>query len=182
MRKPTLFAFADFLASLVALLMVIVAASMPKVEAKATDDSPAQLVAYISWPPGGDDIDLWTEGPEDTRPVGYSNKGNVTFNLLRDDLGTPDQESNWEIATTRGVPAGAYVFNVHGYRVFGIIHVKMKVAIKDSPTASARTLWSGEADIGAGEERTMVRFLLDDKGAIVPGSVNRIPKALRSAS
>ena len=52
------------------------------------------------------------------RPVGYSNKGGVIFNLLRDDLGKRADATgmNYEVSYSRGIPAGEYTVNVHLYR------------------------------------------------------------------
>jgi hypothetical protein len=49
-------------------------------------------------------VDLWVQAPGDI-PVGYSNKGGLIMNLLRDDLGTNDPTPLlYENQYSHGVP------------------------------------------------------------------------------
>ena len=54
---------------------------------EAKSEPPGNIIVHITWPPGNTDVDLWVDGPGELAPVGYSNKGDVLWNLLRDDLG-----------------------------------------------------------------------------------------------
>ena len=77
-------ALLGFLAVIVLLLPHI----NPEGTESATNSSvPGNVIVEITWPDDIDaDIDLWVKAPDDVA-VGYSNKGSVVFNLLRDDLG-----------------------------------------------------------------------------------------------
>ena len=65
----------------------------------------------MHWPPEKPfDVDLWVQGPG-AGPVGFWNKGNEVFNLLRDDLGVDGDATdlNYEVSYSRGIPAGEYI-------------------------------------------------------------------------
>ena len=121
-----------------------------------------------------------------TVSVGYSNKGGVVFNLLRDDVGhsTDLTGLNYEFAYSRGVPTGGYTINVHLYRYKADVYpipVTVAVSVKQSVQASAREILSTRVMLGKeGEEITAVRFRLDKDGQLVAGSVNNLPRPLRS--
>lgn len=90
--------------------------------AKKADDAevkmPGNIMVAIRWPDNIDvDVDLWVRAPGDSA-VGYSNRAGNTFNLLRDDLGFPrdDTPYNYELAFGRGMPDGTYTVNVHLFR------------------------------------------------------------------
>jgi hypothetical protein len=91
----------------------------PPVTKTAQDtDPPGNVIVEVRWPDELDsDVDLWVEAPGDV-PVGYSNKGGVIFNLLRDDLGKRADATgmNYEVSYSRGIAAGEYTVNVHLYR------------------------------------------------------------------
>jgi hypothetical protein len=64
------------------------------------EQSPGNVIIEAQWGDGLDaDVDLWVAAPGD-RPVGYSNKAGVVFNLLRDDLGKAQDvtDYNYEVA------------------------------------------------------------------------------------
>ena len=63
------------------------------------------MIVDAQWPDNWrTDVDLWVQAPGDV-PVGYSNKGGVIMNLLRDDLGTNDPTPlRYENQFSRGVP------------------------------------------------------------------------------
>ena len=132
------------------------------------------------------DVDLWVEAPGDT-PVGYSNKGGAYFNLLRDDLGHLGDAAdiNYEVSYSRGIPSGEYTVNVHLYRnLSGTYPVTVKVvaSVKQSAGEAARQIIATEVVLKReGEEYTVFRFTLDSDGALVPGSVHNLSRALRSA-
>lgn len=145
---------------------------------------PGNVIVAVHWPVGAYDVDLWLIGPGETRPVGYSNKSGQLFNLLRDDLGSPDKERNYENAYSRGTPAGEYVVNLHCYRCpVTPLAVQVDVSINDGKPgkASLRKLVATTVEIRRhGEERTALRFKLDGKARLEPGSVNSVNRPLRS--
>ncbi len=147
---------------------------------------PGNVIVEIRWADDLDtDVDLWVKAPGDI-PVGYSNKGGVTFNLLRDDLGrhADATETNYEVSYSRGIPSGEYVVNVHLYRnLAGSYPIKVTVvaSVKKSAQESARQIVATKVDLQhEGEEITAFRFSLDAKANLVPGSVHSVKQALRS--
>jgi hypothetical protein len=159
----------------------------PPTQAAEPTTVPGNLVVEVRWPDEVDaDVDLWVEAPGD-RPVGYSNKGGRIFNLLRDDLGRTGDATglNYEIAYSRGAPAGEYTVNLHLYRNSGgtmPVPAVVAVTLKRSADAPGTPLASKRVELGhVGEEATVVRFALDDKAALVPGSLHDLPRPLRTA-
>ena len=140
----------------------------------------------INWPSEIDaDVDLWVEAPGD-RPVGYSNKGGRVFNLLRDDLGQFRDltDVNYEVAYSRGVVEGEYTINLHLYRNKSAIlpvPVTMVASVKRTNGANLKRLTSAKIELGyTGEEVTAIRFALNKAGEIVPGSMHKLFKPLRT--
>ncbi len=181
-RDVILLALAGFVAVVIMLLPHL------NPPGKADDDSrtPGNIMVELRWPDEIDaDIDLWVEAPGD-HPVGYSNKGGVVFNLLRDDLGTQADLTglNYEVSYSRGIPHGAYTINAHLYRNTSKTYpvpVTIVVSVKRTAQESAKQVLSTEIDLFTqGEERTAIRFEMDDKGHVVFGSVHDLPRKLRS--
>ena len=149
-------------------------------------DPPGNLIVAITWPEGDTDIDVWLTGPGELNPVGYSNKGGVLFNLLRDDLGDmPDATPlNYENAYSRGVVPGEYIVNVHCYRcpvVPQLVHVEVSLNDGKSrkgtrPVASTRLKLTAN-----GQEKTAFRFRIDAAGKVEPNSLNAVFRPLRAA-
>jgi hypothetical protein len=150
--------------------------------------APGNVIIEAQWPDKLDaDVDLWVQGPGD-RPVGYSNKSGRLFNLLRDDLGrTQDMtDYNYEVAYSRGTPAGEYIVNLHMYRAIGVtfpVTVKVIASVKADANGPARQLVATTIDLRReNQELTALRFRLDSKGQLQAGSVNSLFKELRVAS
>ena len=129
------------------------------------------------------DLDLWVKGPNDSA-VGYANPSSQVFNLLRDDRGlTADHTPlNYEISFTRGIVAGEYQANVHLFR-----HNKSKSKIQAMISASLVTpdrnyrkqiLQKTVALNKEGNEKTVLRFNLDNNFKLVPGSFNSLRRSL----
>ena len=158
----------------------------PPTQDTATVQPPGNVVVEVHWPNKLDsDVDLWVEAPGD-RPVGYSNKGGRIFNLLRDDLGrTGDTtELNYEVAYSRGVPAGDYTVNLHLYRNRGgslPVAANVVVSVKNDDGAKLRQVAKKRVTLAnVGQEMTVMRFSLDGNGNVVPGSIHTIPRPLRA--
>jgi len=188
-RDVILLALCGFVAIVV---MILPHLNPPNAKTADAMDPPGNVIIEARWPDAWDtDIDLWVQAPGDV-PVGYSNKGGVVFNLLRDDLGQYLDPTgiNHEVAYSRGIIAGEYVVNAHAYRVDRKrpppIDVHLLVSVRTN------TLESGEAPFVApllgtrarlrreGEEITLLRFRLDAGGRIVPDSVHSLYKPLRA--
>lgn len=180
--------FRDFLMLALLSFFVMLWMLLPHINPTADDataDPPGTLAIAITWPEGNTDIDLWSFGPQEIAPVGYSNLSGSLFNLLRDDLGNmPDALGlNFEHAYTRGIVPGEYVFTAHCFRCPVLPQtVKAEVTITDQkgqkkthPLVTTSITLTRQ-----GEEKTIIRFKLDAEGNIVPNSMNQIPRKLRS--
>ncbi|TIX28818.1 hypothetical protein [Mesorhizobium sp.] len=167
---------------IVALLITV-----KKSAAEAAAEPPGNMIVHAVWPQGDTDIDLWVDGPGEPVPVGYSNKGGLLWNLLRDDLGAqPDAtDINYEDAFTRGVVGGDYSINVHCYRCPQLpqeVKVVVEINTGEPGKSSLKPLVNTTVKlVSNGQERTAIRFKLTDQGEIVPGSMNSVFKPLRSA-
>lgn len=181
--------FIDFLFLAVLGFVALVVMLLPLINPPASNDNtepPGNLIVAISWPEGDTDVDLWVMGPGELVPIGYSNKGGLLFNLLRDDLGTmPDATTlNYEHAYTRGIVPGEYIVNVHCYRCAVLpVPVTVEITKKDQSTkhspieAVARTTVVLKAN---GDEKTAIRFRLTAEGKVEPDSLNNIFRPLRA--
>ena len=159
-------------------------------EAKTSDsvNMPGNVMVEIRWPDELDaDVDLWVQAPGDV-PVGYSNKGGKIFNLLRDDLGTKGDATglNYEVSYSRGIVPGEYIVNVHLYRnntQLTDIPVTTVVSVKAPHAHGAKQILTSQVKLShLGQELTVFRFRLNKNGDLDAGSVNSLPKPLRSAS
>jgi len=175
------------LAGFVAIVIILLPHINPPGKAVQTATPPGNVIVEIRWPDALDtDVDLWVQGPKD-QPVGYSNQGGLIFNLLRDDLGHRDDitKVNYEVAYSRGRPAGEYIVNLHLYRdVSGQLPIPVTViaSLKKDAGSSAVALATTTIQLEhVNQEITAFRFELSDKGYLVPGSINTLPKLLRSA-
>ena len=158
----------------------------PRKQDQAEVTAPGNVIVEALWEADLDtDVDLWVKAPGDV-PVGYSNKGGVIFNLLRDDLGRYGDatDSNHEISYSRGIPPGEYIVNVHLFRNQSRqlpVRVKVVASVKSDQQSSARQILATEVALNReGEEITAMRFRLDDKARLVPDSVNSLYQRLRS--
>lgn len=188
--KSTYLLFRAYSLIVVAMFAILVAimianlnpkADSGKGEAKAAGD----IIAHIVWPNGDTDVDLWMMGPDEPGPVGYSNKAGIIWNLLRDDRGVlPDATPiNYEDAFTRGVVPGEYIINVQCFRcALADFPMTVDMAVSkrnrysnDSIENIVTTKIIIKAD---GQEKTGVRFIVDDKGEVVITSVNNVYRKL----
>jgi len=150
---------------------------------------PGNLIVEARWPDTTDvDVDLWVSAPGET-PVGYSNKGGRTLNLLRDDRGfySDPTNLNYEMTFGRGMPAGEYVVNLHYYGATDRNHIPpvpviIVVSSRAASTGLSTRLFNETVTLDhLGQETTVVRFSVDEDGGVVDGSVNHLFKPLRSS-
>ncbi len=182
--------FRDMLFLLVFAYLVIGAVALAHVRKQQEETSgatpPGAVIVDLRWDEKVDaDVDLWVEAPGDV-PVGYSNKAGMIFNLLRDDLGhSGDPNSmNYEVAYGRGRWPGEYTVNAHLYRSADSrlpVKVMAKVDMQTREGQVKNLMQSAVELTHVGQEATIFRFRLDDKGELVQGSLNRLHKELRSA-
>jgi hypothetical protein len=178
------------LGGFVLMTMLMMTVMNPPAKASETDGvtAPGNVTVEMQWPDKLDaDVDLWVQAPGDV-PVGYSNKSGKVFNLLRDDLGKAQDmtDYNYEVAYSRGDPAGEYVVNAHMYHGTNVsypIPVKITVNVKRDSSKSATPLATTTIELRKpNQELTALRFRLDSNGQLVPGSVNSLFKGLRVAA
>jgi len=175
------------LAGFVAMVILLLPHLNPKGEdAQAGTEPPGNVIVEVRWPDQLDtDVDLWIEAPGDV-PVGYSNKGGAIFNLLRDDLGRKADATdlNYEVTYSRGIPPGEYTVNVHLYRNSARVlpvPVTIVTSVKRAPAERARQLLASNVElVHEGQELTVYRFRLSEKGDLVPGSVHSLQRELRT--
>ena len=174
------------LAGFVAMVLLLLPHLNPPATAHEGLPAPGNVIVEISWPAEIDaDVDLWVQAPGDV-PVGYSNKGGLLFNLLRDDLGGQADVTNvnYEVSYSRGIAAGEYTVNVHLYRdLSGLLPlpVTVSVSVKSSPQVSAKRVLHTKLMLAhQGQETTAFRFELDKNGKLIPASVHDLQKPLRS--
>jgi hypothetical protein len=177
--------FRDLITLALCGFVVCVVLIMPHINPPDTDP-PGNVIVEVRWPDELDsDVDLWVEAPGDV-PVGYSNKGGVIFNLLRDDLGKRADATgmNYEVSYSRGIMAGEYTVNLHLYRnTAGVFPIPVTVvtSVKKSAKESARQLLASHIElVREGEELTVYRFKLSEQGDLVSGSVHSLQRQLRS--
>lgn len=176
------------LLGMTACVILMLAWVNPGKSASSEVKAPGALMVDLVWPENNpSDVDLWVQAPGDV-PVGYSNKGGVVFNLLRDDLGSHADilPTNYENAYGRAIVPGEYAVNVHLFRATGSLPMDCKLQVSVRSPASGNvvnTLLVTTVTLRReGEERTAFRFRLDEDGAIVPGSVHAAFKPLRSGN
>jgi len=173
---------------LMTMLMMTVMNPPAKPSEAAEVQAPGNVIVEMQWPDRLDaDVDLWVKAPGDV-PVGYSNKSGRIFNLLRDDLGTTQDmtEYNYEVAYSRGVPAGEYIVNVHLYHNRAAsypVPVKVTVTVKHDVDRTVEPLLTTKVDLRReNQELTAFRFKLDADARLIAGSVNSLFKPLRAAA
>ncbi len=185
-RDVLMLALAGFMAIVILLLPHL---HPPGEQSTASAVPPGNVMVEARWADGlATDVDLWVQAPGDV-PVGYSNKGGVVFNLLRDDLGMRADATplNYEVSYSRGIFAGEYIVNLHFYRndeaKGTVVPATVLVSVKPDPDRSAKQILMSEVRLAReGQEVTVFRFSLDERGALVPGSVHGLPKSLRKGS
>lgn len=177
------------LVMMIAIVFLLVKVETSKALAQA--EPPGNLMVNITWPQGDTDVDLWVTGPGEPVPVGYSNKGGVLWNLLRDDLGNwPDATPfNYEAAYTHGVVPGTYWVNVMCFtcRAFPVpvdveISINPGTGSKDKKATTRIILTTKVILTKPGQERTAVSFKMDASGKIDDASMNSIFRPLRAAA
>ena len=182
-----------FLMMIVFVVLFLIAVFHINPDAKKHEEEtvpPGNIIVNIFWEDGKNiDVDLWMKGPGDKLAVGYSNRAGRTFNLLRDDLGmvNDDTDMNFENGYTRGLPDGNYIINVHMYankEVPPVFPVNVKVVVSMMGPAAGKSskteIFFGEIPLHHNnEEVTVVQFQIKNK-QLVKGSVNSIQQKIRN--
>ena len=184
-RDVILLALTGFI-SMVILLIPFV---NPPTEEESSSTPPGNVIVELFWDDKRDvDIDLWVQAPDDI-PVGYSNKGGLFFNLLRDDLGIYKDNSpvNYEVSYSRGISDGVYIANVHLYREdkapFQPIIAELLVSVVDPDSNKRKQILRTSKKLDEiGKEITVFQFELDKKGQLNKNSINNKYVMLRSGN
>jgi hypothetical protein len=178
-------------AIMLALVILVFHINPPKKEDADNQRSRGNMRVEVQWPNEMDvDVDTWVQAPGDT-PVGYSNLNGRVFNLVRDDLGTHADLTgmNYEVAFSRGIPAGEWVINLHWFsNSMGVVEVPVKVLITmkklddgSSKEASISIMSKSVTLVKVGQELTVIRFMLDEYQDVDKTSFTTELKLLRSA-
>lgn len=185
-RDTIMLALAGFV-SLVVLLLPFI---NPPAETESTkSDPPGNVIIEVFWPEDRDvDVDLWVQAPEDI-PVGYSNRGGLFFNLLRDDLGIYKDPTpiNYEVAYSRGINPGEHIVNLHLYRedlaAFQPFEAQVVVTVVNPDTKIRQQILESKVLLDEiGKELTIFRFELDETGNLNKNTINNEFVQLRSGS
>ena len=184
-RDVILLALTGFMSMVVLLLPFV----NPPTEEEDSSYPPGNVIVELFWDNDRDvDIDLWVKAPEDI-PVGYSNKGGLFFNLLRDDLGKYKDNTpiNYEVSYSRGINEGRYIANLHLYREdkvpFIPIDAEMVISVVDPYTNKRKQILKSKKKLEIiGEEITIFQFNLNNKGELDSNSLNNNYVKLRSGN
>ena len=184
-RDVILLALTGFISMVILLLPFV----NPPTEEESSSTPPGNVIVELFWDSKRDvDIDLWVQAPDDI-PVGYSNKGGIFFNLLRDDLGIYKDNSpvNYEVSYSRGISDGVYIANVHLYREdkapFKPIIAELLVSVVDPDSNKRKQILRTSKKLEEiGKEITVFQFELDKKGNLNKGTINNKYVMLRSGN
>ncbi len=148
--------------------------------ARKAGDVPAkaEFIVTISWPDNNpNDIDAWVLEPTG-KVLWFRQRDAGMLHLDRDDRGAKNNSLivngreianpiRQEIVTLRGLVPGEYVVNAHYYESRDQLPVDVSVAVvKVNP--QAEIIYNSTVRIPIkGDERTLVRFTLNDRGDVV---------------
>ena len=175
------------LTGFISMVVLLVPFINPPTEKTDTSAPPGNVIVELFWDNDRDvDIDLWVKAPEDI-PVGYSNKGGLFFNLLRDDLGKYKDNTpiNYEVSYSRGISEGKYIINLHLYREdkspFNPITAKIVISLIHPDTGERKQILKSKKLLDkVGEEFTVFQFVLDKKGNLDKNSITNEYVRVRS--
>jgi hypothetical protein len=173
----------------VALVILMFHINPPKKDDAENERARGNVRVEVQWPNEMNvDIDTWVRAPGDV-PVGYSNLNGRVFNLVRDDLGSHADltEMNYEVAFSRGIPAGEWIINLHWFsNAHGAVEVPVKVLItmKKVDDGSSKSppisIMSKSVTLTrVGQELTVIRFTIDEEKNIDMTSFSTETKIIR---
>lgn len=171
----------NMLLGLTALVVLVLAQINPVAKPTENIHPAGQIAVSVCWKKGPLDIDTWALAPGEPKPVGYQNRSGKVWSLLRDNLGESGGTSpaNCESMFARETPAGEYVINVFGFSVSEVTDVHVEIGVgKD---ADSMHVYTYDVAVANRQERTVMRFSIDDKGEIVPSSISELFKPLFTA-
>lgn len=157
--------------------------------ARKAGDVPAkaEFMVTVAWPDGNpNDVDAWVMEPGG-KTLWFRQRDAGLLHLDRDDRGAKNSSVlvngtaytsaiRQEIVTLRGIVPGEYVVNAHYYDSADQQPVDVTVTVvKVNP--QAEIVFTGTQQIPRkGDERTLVRFTLDDTGQVL--ALSTTPKTI----
>ncbi|MGI9218172.1 MAG: hypothetical protein ACR2JA_14380 [Hydrogenophaga sp.] len=157
--------------------------------ARKAGDVPAkaEFMVTVSWPDGNpNDVDTWVMEPGG-KTLWFRQRDAGLLHLDRDDRGAKNSSVlvngrefsspiRQEIVTLRGIVPGEYVVNAHYYDSGDQQPVDVSVTVvKINP--QAEIVFTGTQQIPRkGDERTLIRFTLDETGGVT--DLNTNPKTI----
>lgn len=167
----------NMLIAFVFCFVVALLAFNPKARKSGDIPAKAEFMVTVSWPDSNpNDIDTWVQEPSG-KVLWFRQRDAGLLHLDRDDRGAKNatvlvngrefsSPIRQEIVTLRGVLPGEYVVNAHYYDSKDQMPVDVTVTVvKVNP--QAEIVFNGTQQIPAkGDERTLVRFTLDDGGQV----------------
>ncbi len=167
----------NILIAFVFCFVIAMLAFNPQARKKGDIPAKAEFIVTISWPDNNpNDVDAWVNEPGG-KTLWFRQRDAGMLHLDRDDRGAKNNTLivngreisspyRQEIVTLRGVVPGEYVVNAHYYDSKDQMPVDVSVTVvKVNP--QAEIVFNGTQQIPAkGDERTLVRFTLDDGGQV----------------
>lgn len=167
----------NMLIAFVFCFVVALLAFNPKARKSGDIPAKAEFMITVSWPDNNpNDIDTWVLEPSG-KVLWFRQRDAGLLHLDRDDRGAKNatvlvngrefsSPIRQEIVTLRGVLPGEYVVNAHYYDSKDQMPVDVSVTVvKVNP--QAEIVFNGTQQIPAkGDERTLVRFTLNDSGQV----------------
>lgn len=172
---------------ILALTLVFLVPKQETTKAENENRDRGNIRVELIWPVNADmDIDLWVKTPDDSNSVGWKRQNGRTANLLRDDLGMLNSFSgiHYELIYVRDASPGEYVVNVQMFDNKEMswpanITVIVTHTTDDSGKGQQKVIYQTKTTLEEQkEEKTIVKFTLDEKKQLVPGSINNIRKLI----
>ena len=164
---------------------------MNPVAKKGIIETKAEYLITVTWPDNNpDDIDAWVEDPTGAL-VWFRSRDAGLVHLDRDDRGMLNDTLNvngrilqnplnQEVVTIRGIVPGEFVVNVHYFASETGKPVKVTVRV-DKVNPSLEVAYYDTVTLEEkGEEKTALRFRLNEDGSI--SGISHIPKSLVMSS
>ena len=167
----------NMLIAFVFCFVVALLAFNPKARKSGDVPAKAEFIITVSWPDNNpNDIDAWVLEPSG-KTLWFRQRDAGMLHLDRDDRGSKNSSVlvngreisspiRQEIVTLRGLVPGEYVVNAHYYESQDKLPVDVSVAVvKVNPQAAI--VFTGTQQIPVkGDERTLVRFSIDEAGNV----------------
>lgn len=177
----------NMLIAFVFCFVIAILAFNPRARKAGDVPAKAEFMVTVSWPDNNpNDIDTWVLEPGG-KTLWFRQRDAGLLHLDRDDRGAKNNSVivngrelsspiRQEIVTLRGIVPGEYVVNAHYYDSRDQQPVDVSVAVvKVNP--QAEIIYTGTQQIPRkGDERTLVRFTIDESGRVL--DLSTTPKTI----